>query len=328
MSLETAKQAIDFLMSKSKSEKVTVCLFGGEPLLKFNLIKEIVAYSKEVEKTVGKKIHFTMTTNGTLINKEIEDFIIENKIQVQISIDGDEKTHDANRYFADKSGCHATVLEHTAKIRKLGLADARATVTGQNLDLISIYEYLKELGFRKVALSPAFNLLADEEYEALADAYIQFYLDLEKAIKNKDYRKALENKLFMQEIRQVNQSRHRRLACGVGRNLYAVDIHGNIFPCQRFVAEKEYSLGNVYTDDKRQNEFVQNVMLDKYEKCQECWARNLCVAGCANQNLVLTGNINEPYEPFCNYVRKVKQEVLHIYLRLTKEEKAILFKSK
>lgn len=110
MDVNTAKKSVDFLIEKSASEKIGICFFGGEPLLNFELIKEVVGYCYKKEKETGKKFGFSMTTNGTLINNEIEEFIIKNHISIQISIDGDKKTHDANRYYNGKLGSYETVF--------------------------------------------------------------------------------------------------------------------------------------------------------------------------------------------------------------------------
>ncbi|AEY67466.1 radical SAM protein [Clostridium sp. BNL1100] len=328
MDIQTAKKAVDFLLTKTHQDKVSVCFFGGEPLLNFTLIKEIVSYCREKERETQKRIAFSMTTNGTKINEEISKYIVENSIRLQISIDGDRATHDTNRYYSDKTGSHHNVIKNTEYLRNLGLLDARATVTGKNMDLVSTYNYLKSIGFKGVTLSPAFNLLSDGEYDLLADAYRELYLYFEKFIKNREFDKVLENKSFMQEINQINSAMKRRVSCGVGRNLYAVDIHGNLFPCQRFVSNKDFKVGSIYENDDGQEEFVSKINIDNYEKCASCWVRNLCVSGCSHNNLSSTGDVNLPYEPFCKFTRKVKKEVIGIYLRLTPEEKKILFKSK
>lgn len=130
-----------------------------------------------------------MTTNGTLINNEIEEFIIKNHINVQISIDGDKQTHDENRYYSNKLGSFETVLEKTKFLRKKKLLDARGTVTTKQPDLVYLYNFLRSINFKNIALSPAFNLVNIEEYNILADAYIELYLEWEKLIKEKNMKK-------------------------------------------------------------------------------------------------------------------------------------------
>lgn len=326
MDLATAKKSVDFLIRKSESDELGVCFFGGEPLLNFTLVKEVVDYCHKKEKEIGKKFRFSMTSNGTLINKEIEEFIIENNIRLQISIDGDKKTHDSNRYYTGKIGSYEKVLEKTKSLREKGLLDARSTITTKELDLVHTYDFLNSIGFNRVALSPAFNLLNVKEYDIMADSFVDFYLNFEKRIKEKKYEEVKNNIMFMRQLGDIHNSRVRTTACGAGNNMYAIDINGDIYPCQRFVGNKEASLGNVFEDDYRQKDFLERTTVDNFGKCNDCWIKNLCVGGCVHTNFSLTGDINVPYEPHCEYKRKIVAEAIKIYLRLSDEEIDELFK--
>lgn len=325
MDIDTAKQSVDFLIKKSANENLGICFFGGEPLLNLDLIKEIVYYCRNKEKETNKKFGFSMTTNGTLINSEIENFIIENNIKTQISIDGGKETQDANRYYSGKIGSHDTVIKKTNFLRKKGLLDARATITMKELNLVHIYDYLQSIGFRQITMSPAFNLFSAGEYDMLADAYIHFYLNFENRIKEKKYSEVKNNRMFMQELTAIHNSKTRGVACGVAQNLYAIDVNGEIYPCQRFVGCEEFVLSSVFQDDSRQKEFLSNISIDNYTECHHCWIRNLCVGGCPHDNFSSTGDINSPYEPFCKYKKKIITSVINIYLRLSDEEIGILF---
>lgn len=326
MDFAIAKKSIDFLIHKSESEKLGICFFGGEPLLNFKLIKEVVDYCHTKEKETNKKFGFSMTSNGTLINNEIEEFIIKNNIKLQISIDGDEKTHNSNRYYADKSGSYKTVLKKTKCLREKRLLDARATITTKELDLVHTYDFLNSIGFNQVALSPAFNLLNAKEYDMMADAFIDFYLNFEKRIKEKKYEEVKNNVMFMSQLRDIHNSKIRTTACGAGNNMYAIDINGDIYPCQRFVGSKKVILGNVFEDDNRQQDFSKKTLLNNFKKCSNCWIHNLCVGGCVHDNFSLTNDITSPYEPHCKYKRKIITEAIKIYLRLSDEEIDELFK--
>lgn len=326
MSVETAKRAVDFLIEKSKEEKIGICFFGGEPLLNFKLIKEVVSYCREREKEVNKTFGFSMTTNGTLLNDEIKEYIKENKIGVQISIDGDKETHDTNRYFAGKVGSFDTVFEKTKSLRDENLLAARGTVTSKQFDLLHTYDFLKSMGFSRVVLSPAFNLLKDEDYDKLADEYIKLYRDFEKRLKDKKYDEVKNNHLVMEALFHIHNSQKRKTACGAGKNMYAIDINGDIYPCQRFVGVKQAFLGNVFEDDYNQEEFANKTKVNNFSKCDKCWIRNICVGGCVHTNLSLTEDMNEPYEKFCEFKRKIVTEAVNIYLRLSDEEIDVLFK--
>lgn len=320
MDISTAKKSVDFLIDKSESEELWICFFGGEPLLNFKLIKEVVDYCYKKEKETGKKFRFSMTSNGTVINDEIEEFIIKNNIKLQISVDGDKKTHDANRYYSGKIGSHDILLKKTKSFREKGLLDARGTITTKELDLVHTYDYLRSVGFDNIALSPAFNLLTVEEYDIMADAFVDFYLNFEKRIKEKKYEEVKKNVMFMQELSFIHGSNIRITACGAGNNLYAISTNGDIYPCQRFVGSKEAILGNVFEGDDKQRDLLKKVTIDNFKKCSDCWIRNLCVGGCIHNNFSLSGDINSPYEPLCEYRKKITAESINIYLRLSDEE--------
>jgi uncharacterized protein len=327
MDLDTAQKAVDFLLSKSSSDKLSICFFGGEPLLNFALIKETVAYCHDKEKETGKKFGFSMTTNGTLINEEIEKFIIENQIKTQISIDGDQKTHDANRYFSGKLGSYETVLKKTQSLRKKGLLDARGTITPKELNLVHIYDFLHSIGFRNVALAPAVNLFEANEYSALADSYSQFYLHCEELIKEKKYEEIRNNGIMIKILGDIHNATVRTKACGACSNLYAIDINGDIYPCQRFVDAKETCIGNVFVNDGKRKDFLERASVNNFKKCCTCWIRNLCVGGCIHDNYSFMGDIQTPYEPNCEYRRKVATEAIKIYIRLSDDEILEIFKS-
>lgn len=327
MDLPTAKRAVDLLVKETLTDEVTVCFFGGEPLMNFSLLKEIVNYCRQVEQKTNKRIRFTMTTNGTMITPEIETFIIDNGLSVQLSVDGDKDTQNANRFYSNKRGTYDDIIQRTQKLRELGLLSVRATVTPYNFDLISIFNHLDSLHFRQIVLSPAFNLLSSEDYIRLADAYVEFFLYLEKNLKERNYRLVLKNKLFKQELSKINQSIKRTRSCGVGRNLAAIDIHGSIYPCQRFVSIKESVLGDVDSGYQTREAFLSNLNVASNNKCSNCFARNLCVTGCPHSNIEETGNMNTPNEDYCNYTRRIQDTIIRIFLRLSDTDKQVLFPS-
>lgn len=211
-------------------------------------------------------------------------------------------------------------------MREKKLLDARGTITTKELDLVYLYDFLHSIEFDNIALSPAFNLLSDEEYDMMADAYIDFYLNCEKHIKEKKYEEIKTNKMFMRHLSDIHSANIRTRACGAGNNLYAIDINGDIYPCQRFVGNQKANLGNVFKNDNLQKKFLEKTTINNFDKCSTCWIRNLCVGGCIHDNFSLTDNITSPYEPYCEYQRKIITEVINIYLRLSDEEIYEFFK--
>lgn len=167
MSADTAKKAIDFLVANSNSQNLLVCFLGGEPMMNFPLIRTVVSYCEQYEKE--KPIHFryTITTNGTIWNEEVERFFREKKFTVQISVDGRKEIHNCNRYYANGAGSFDVMEKNTRKMRKDGLVSGRATITSTNLDLVDNFKALDAMNFRSIPMAPAQNLMTDTDYENL-----------------------------------------------------------------------------------------------------------------------------------------------------------------
>lgn len=328
MDCETALKSVDFFVNESPLDEITICFFGGEPLLNFKVIKEVVTHCRRLEKETNKRIRFSMTTNGTLITDEISKFIEENRIAVQISLDGDEETQNKNRFDARHVGSYDRVIKNTKTLREKGLLGVRATLTPFNMNVKEIYRHLDSLGFRKIIISPAFNMMSDGDYDTLAKKYIEWYLDLENELKKGNYDYVRKAKLFRQELTKIDRAIVRTSSCGVGKNMVAIDIHGNIFPCQRFVALKDYSLGDIDEGITKQKDFVRMVNEVDNENCEECWIRNLCVSGCPFCNTSESGDMHLQNKMCCEYEKKVYAELINIYLRLTDKEKKLLFNRK
>lgn len=326
MTEQTAKKAIDFLIEQSGDNKrLSVALFGGEPLIAIPVMKKLVTYIRESEMVTGKKIEINMTTNGTLINKDIENYLINNDIHIQISIDGDKETHDFNRILGNKKGSYDTVIKHTESMRNKNLLSARATLTGKQLNMCQTFDHLDFLGFHSIAIAPASNLLSEHDFEQLIQEEINFARYFEQFVKNKEYKKAKKMKMIIGNLKKIHSGGMRNLPCGVGRNMYAVDIHGNLFPCHRFVNAKEYIIGNVNSVANKRVDFLNEIKLSNHIQCHNCWVQNLCLGNCPHENLSLTGSTMKPSSKICSMTRAKFDELIHIYLRLSTEEKSILF---
>jgi uncharacterized protein len=326
MSLSIAKKSIDFLINSSDDlDEIQVSLFGGEPLLAMPLIRELVEYIKIKERETKKKIYIGMTTNGTLITKEIEKFLIENRINIQISIDGDKKTHDSNRYFKYRAGSYDKVIEKTKSMREKKLLTARATITDEGLDILKTFYHLDSLGFRGIAIAPANNLLSKKSYEILLDNQIKYIREFERLVKKERLDLAKKMTMTMSMLQKIHYGSIRFLVCGVGRNAYAIDINGDIYPCHRFVSNKEFKLGDIFNGVKNRNSFINKVLVLNHRQCNNCWAKNLCLGSCPHENLMATGSIQQSSDQNCNLIKSMYEEAIKVYLNLTEEEKREIF---
>lgn len=320
MSFLTAKKAIDFLVAHANKEILNVCFFGGEPLLNFKLIKEVVAYTKEIEKSSSKRFTYCMTTNATLINEEIENFIKENKISITVSMDGKRETNNLNRFYANKRGSYDDTNSKTENIRNY--VTVRATVAPPNLNVFeNVVHIIEELGYKRVAWALANNLMKKEDYAKVYKSEMDLLEKLTGMIKEKKYEEVKKYHSFLNVLKKFGQDGLRSKGCGAGTNLMAVDIDGKIYPCHRFVGIKDAVLGDVDSAMKENKEFYSDVELNSYKQCKTCIARSICGGGCINENYYANGKLNEPSEDFCEYRRAIVDKVLEIYVMMSDEAK-------
>lgn len=325
MQEQIALDTIDYLIGQSGDvNELNITFFGGEPLLCYDLIKKIVEYCKSKENAINKKFVYNMTTNGTLLNEEINGFIINNKIGTMISIDGNREQQNAKRYYKTGEGCYDEVIEKTEFLRKKQCLSARATITASNLELIEVFEHLISLGFGSIPMSPAFNLLSENEHKLYLEKLSELCDYFEKLLKN-NVPKAKRIKILWKAFRRVHKGAKQNSACGAGINGVAVDIHGNLYPCHRFVSNKEYILGNIYEQTERRAEFANEVMVDNIEKCKNCYLRLLCGGGCSYENYVEAGSTQNVYEWQCMETQTIYNKIIPIYLSLNEEEKKHIF---
>lgn len=331
MSFDTAKQSINYLINQSGNEKdLFVTFFGGEPLLRFDFIKELVDYIHTVEKLYNKKFHFSMTCNGTLLNQEITNFILENKISVTISIDGNEEVHNFNRYYSNKSGSYSKVIENSKQLRNSTKVLARATVTNKELNVNNIYSHLYDLGFSTVNIAPCINKISKEEYLTLTDNYISLVHSFSQFIKNKKFKEAKKISSVMKVLSRIHFSSKSNCFCGAGKNMLAVDINGFFYPCQRFVGTKEFIMGSVFNglNSNDCDKILGSFSIENHTSCNKCWCKNICGGCCPYENFESNSACNIPHKESCNLNKKFIEEIIYAYMNLSDKDKDILFENK
>lgn len=326
MSIETAKAALDFLIAHSMGRhNLEVDLFGGEPLMNFEVVKQTVAYGRELEKKHNKCIHFTITTNGVALNDEIIDFINKEMFNLVISIDGRRNVHDALRVTPNGQGSYDIIVPKAQKLISLRKKSenpqhyVRGTFTANNLDFTEDVKTLTELGFTEISVEPVVlppdnpcaitenNIeTALAEYDRLADFVIE-------------KRKAGEPFNFFHFMVDLNDSpclAKRSLGCGAGVEYVAVSPDGNVYPCHQFVGNKDFLLGNVRggeLDNSVRARFAGCNIFTK-ESCSNCWAKYFCSGGCAANAHNLNGSIMQPPKISCELLKKRTELALGLEL--------------
>ena len=314
MSLEVGKRALDFLIENSGSRhNLEVDFFGGEPLMNFPVIKEVVAYGRELEKRHGKVFKFTTTTNAVLMNDEIMDFLNREMDNVVISIDGRPEVHDRMRPTPNGKGSYDLIIEKAKEFaRRRGQQRyyLRGTFTRYNLDFANDVLHLADQGFEQLSIEPVVTDESHdyairesdlprvfEEYERLGREYV---------IRRRNPDKWFSFFHFMVDLTGGPCLRKRLTGCGAGNEYVAVTADGDIYPCHQFVGREGMRMGSVLDgtfDTAMQRRFQQNTVLTK-EKCSQCWARFYCSGGCQANAHTFNGDISKPYEMECKLEQK------------------------
>jgi len=329
MSFETAKKAIDQFQFDGEGEPQYIVFFGGEPLLNFSLIKKVVKYCEEREQEGKRKILFSITTNATLITPEISEFFSKHDIHPHISIDGDADTNDANRFDSLGKGSYKKIVAGLNKIDNKKFASARGTLTNAGADVNKAVQHLLNLGFGYVFMAPAFNLLDDDHIKCIIDSYNKLYEHFKVAISEKKYEECRKIQNIYKLLKNINSAQVKTRFCGAGVSEMALDINGDIYPCHRFIGQKDFYMGNIdnFKNEKLYNDFgFSKKQEDKKESmCADCIAQGICGGGCFFENYTLQGDIHSAVPASCAIMKYMTESALKLYITLTLEDKNNLF---
>ena len=313
MSYEVGRKALDFLIANSGNRKnLEVDFFGGEPLMNFQVVKDLVAYGRSQEELHNKKFRFTLTTNGVLLNEDIMEFANKEMSNVVLSIDGRPEVNDFMRPFRKGKGSYELIVpkfQKLAESRNQMNYYVRGTFTHHNLDFAKDVEHLVELGFEQISVEPVVAL-PDEEYAIKEEDILKIkdeYDNLAKyIIKSRKEGKWFNFFHFMLDLSGGPCVAKRLSGCGSGTEYLAVTPWGDLYPCHQFVGEEEFLMGNVDEGVKAielRDEFKCCNVYAK-SKCKDCFAKFYCSGGCAANAYKFHGNINDAYDIGCELQRK------------------------
>lgn len=313
MSFEVGKKALDFLISNSGNRRnLEVDFFGGEPLMNFEVVKQLVEYGRSKEKEYNKNFRFTMTTNGVLLNDEIMDFCNREMSNVVLSLDGRKEINDHMRPFRNGKGSYELIVPKFQKFSKLrGEKDyyIRGTFTRHNLDFSKDVLEFADLGFSSMSIEPV--VAKPEEEYAIREEDLPVILEeydrlAKEYVKRKKEGKGFNFFHFNIDLNQGPCVAKRLSGCGSGTEYLAVTPWGDLYPCHQFVGEEEFLLGNVdtgVTNTQIRDEFKLCNVYAK-DKCRECFARFYCSGGCAANSYNFHGKLNDAYDIGCTMQKK------------------------
>ena len=313
MSFEVGKQALDFLVANSGSRRnLEVDFFGGEPLVNFEVVKELVAYARSIEKDAGKNFRFTLTTNGLLIDDDVIEFANKECHNVVLSLDGRKEIHD--RFRVDYAG-NGSWERIVPKFQKLVEARdgkgyyMRGTFTHANPDFLKDIQVMLDLGFNELSMEPV--VCAPGDPSELTEADKAIVMDQYEKLAMLMLEKDKEGKPFtfyhyMIDLEGGPCIYKRISGCGSGTEYMAVTPWGDLYPCHQFVGEDTFKLGNIWdgvTNTAIQGEFAACNVYARPE-CRDCWARLYCSGGCAANAYHSTGSVTGVYQYGCDLFRK------------------------
>lgn len=314
MSIETAKKAIDYVVKRSGPRRnIEIDLFGGEPTMIMDKVKEIIAYARENEKAWKKNIRFTMTTNATLLTEEMMDFMDKEMGNIILSLDGRKEVNDNVRIKVDGSGSYDDILPNIKRmIEKRDKSKhyyVRGTFTGANTDFFEDVKAMVNEGFREISIEPVvlekghFLELKEEHLPEIFENYDKLYDEMVRRKKEGDEFNFYHFNIDLNGGPCV----YKRISgCGAGFEYVAITPQGEVYPCHQFVGKEEFKLGSIYDDtyDADLGKKFKKAHIYNKPKCRECWARFYCSGGCQSNNFAFNGDMNIPYEIGCKMQKK------------------------
>ena len=313
MSFEVGKQALDFLVANSGTRRnLEVDFFGGEPLMNFDVVKELVAYARSIEKEKGKNFRFTLTTNGMLVDDDVIDFANRECHNVVLSLDGRKEIHD--RYRVDYTG-RGSWEQIVPKFQKLVKERGgkgyymRGTFTHANPDFLKDIQTMLDLGFHELSMEPV--VCAPGDPSELTQEDLPIVLDQYEKLAKLMLERDREGRPFTFYHYMIDLTGgpciYKRISgCGSGTEYMAVTPWGDLYPCHQFVGEEKFKLGDIWngvTNKETQCDFA-NCNVYARPDCRDCWAKLYCSGGCAANAYHSTGSVTGVYKYGCELFRK------------------------
>ena len=329
MTYEIGKQAIDFLIANSNGRhNLEVDFFGGEPLMNFDVVKDIVKYARSIEKDAGKNFRFTLTTNGMLIDDDVIDFANRECDNVVLSLDGRKEIHDKYRVDYQGNGSWEQIVPKFQKLVKSRDGKSyymRGTFTHANPDFLEDIKVMLDLGFTELSMEPVVG--AESDPTSLTEADLPIVLE--------QYEKLAE--LMLERHRNGNPVTfyhymidlkggpciYKRISgCGSGTEYMAVTPWGDLYPCHQFVGDDKFKLGDIWngvTNTAAQEQFAQTNVYT-HPECENCWAKLYCSGGCAANAYHATGSVNGVYKYGCELFKKRMECAIMLEIAKTMDE--------
>lgn len=329
MPFHVGKRALDFLVENSGARKhLEVDFFGGEPLMNWDVVKQLVAYGRTLEKKTGKVFRFTVTTNGVLVDDEVIDFCNREMQNVVLSLDGRREVHDRFRVDAKGRGSYDAVVPKFRRFaEKRGDKSyyMRGTFTRHNLDFVNDILHMADLGFTELSMEPVVtdpespSAIREEDLPVVFEQYEKLAAEMLKRAREG---RPLTFYHYILDLEHGPCLHKRIMGCGSGTEYMAVTPWGDLYPCHQFVGDAEYRLGDIWkgVENKALQEEFRHCTIYSHEECKDCWAKLFCSGGCAANNCHATGKITGVYELGCKIFKKRIECAIGLQAALQQDE--------
>jgi uncharacterized protein len=328
MSWSVAKSAVDDLVWRSgRRRDIQITFFGGEPLLNYKVIQQTVDYCQKLEKHGDKKLLFELITNGTLLTKDVTDYIAENNFILFVSLDGWREMHNINRPCLDNVDRFDTILENAIYAdnvfneKKLPKVKVRANLTPDFRDIKKVTDYLESQGFTYIGIGPIEPLphsdrcgmcLTESQLDELAEEQTDMMLNALDRIKKREDVGPYIGRNIRKSLKSMKLHTFPGIICGVCRNTAIVDNKGFLYPCHRYAGMDKYRIGDIFhgTDKTLVYDYYRKISERAVRDCQKCWIRDYCAGGCPWYLSDKNGMIHTPSEENCNRRRRMTERSL------------------
>ncbi|MEW6439381.1 MAG: radical SAM protein [bacterium] len=327
MERRVAQRAVDFLFEHcGNHEEVVLVLFGGEPLLNLDVIRFLTEYAAGKGGEQGKRVNFALTTNGTLLNDKVIDFLHERNIGITVSLDGAEEAHDRYRRFPDGSPSYRVILPKVKRLIEKATTRpvvARVTLVKEAGDLSRTLDHLLGIGFIEAGFAPVTTghpdyQLDGRQMDLLLEQFRHLSGRLLQAVRERSFF-GFSNLIDL--LVSLHQGEVMRYPCGAGLGLFSVDADGRLYLCQRFTGQEAFCMGDIFQgfDLEKLQKFRDEAQICNKEECRACWARTLCTGGCYHEACVREGSHLKPNRHYCEWIRRWSELGLETYCRVAAE---------
>jgi len=325
------KKIIDWLFMDEvcQSNEVGVDWWGGEPFLKFDLMKRLTEYVVNKAAKDKKRIMIGGTSNATLWTKEVVDWMNQTRAYFMMSIDGVKEVQDMFRKTAGGGSSWDLIAKNLPYIKQqIPFIRSRMAPTPRTIGkLVESVKYLyEEYGIEHNMFSPVYEM--DWTDESLAEAERQMKLLADFMIEKKLEGKQIFIKHLDDGAQALEMNKNaREYPCGAGRFYVGISVDGYIYPCHRFNKydgkphSSKYCIGSIYEGITRPDlrEPLIKFLDIEQPKCEKCeWFKSLCHVSCYAINYDLTGNVLTPPELHCKWMNAQARAIVYYYEQLKK----------